>query len=148
MRLLTDLRKLSKTLERDEWPFETIDSMINSVGQFNCMATLDQVMGCCTAQVDKRDQTRLGITSPWKVYVLNVLPQGIKIAVNFYQREMVKLNSGLDHVKISLDDAAMLGRTTFDKRIEELDEVITRMETSGLQVNMQKSKWEVIQANT
>ena len=41
MRLLTDLRKLNESLERDEWPFETIDSTLNSMCRFNYVTTLD-----------------------------------------------------------------------------------------------------------
>ena len=47
---------------------------------------------------------------------------------------MVKLNIGLDH-------ASMLGRTNFNEHFKELDEVLTRMETSDLQANVQKRKW-------
>ena len=75
-----------------------------------------------------------------------MLPQGAKIAVEFYEREIVKLNSGLDHVKIFLDDTATLCRNSFDEDVRELDEELTRMETSGLKVNMKKSKWVVTQA--
>ena len=56
---------------------------------------------------------------------------------------MVKSNSGLDDVRIFSDNAAMLGRTNFDEHVEELDEVLTRMETSGPQANIQKRKWAV-----
>ena len=53
---------------------------------------------------------------------------------------MVKLNITLEHVEIFLDDATMLGRSTFDAHAEELAKVLTRMETSGLQVSIQKKK--------
>ena len=43
-------------------------------------------------------------------------------------------------------NAATLGHATFDERAEELDKALTIMETSGLQVNIQKSKWAVTQA--
>ena len=59
---------------------------------------------------------------------------------------MVKLNSGLYCAKIFLDETAALGLNAFDEHAEEIDEVLTRMETVGLQVNMQKSKWAVTQA--
>ena len=52
-RLLADLRKLNDVLERDELLFETIDSVLNSMGNFNCISTLDQVMGYCAMSVRK-----------------------------------------------------------------------------------------------
>ena len=103
-------------------------------------------MGHYTIQVNKTDQTHLGITTPWQIYAHAVLLQGIKIAVDFYQREMVKFNSVLDHVKIFFDDTAMLVRDAFDEHVDEIDEVLTRMETTGLKLNIQKSKLVVTQA--
>ena len=63
--LLTDILKLNEILERDEWPFETINFMINSMGVFNCTTKLDQVMRDFAMKVEKEDQTCLGIISPW-----------------------------------------------------------------------------------
>ena len=37
----------------------------------------------------------------------NKLSQGVKTAVDFCQREMVKLNEGLDRVKVFLDDTGI-----------------------------------------
>ena len=102
-------------------------------------------MGHCAVQFDETCQTCLGIITPWQIYAHNVLPQGMKIAVDFYQMEMVKLNSGLDHVKIFLEDTATLGRSALDEHAEEINEVLARLETAGSQVNMQKIKWAVIQ---
>ena len=65
IRLLTDLRKLNDVLKRDEWSFETIDSILNSMGQFNCIAVLDQFMGYHAMSVRKEDQQCLGIAIPW-----------------------------------------------------------------------------------
>ena len=88
------------------------------MGQFNYVTTLDQVMGHYATQVDETDQTHLEIIAPWQIYVCNALLQRIKIAVDFYQRETVQLNSGLDRVKILLDDTDVLGRNTFDEHVE------------------------------
>ena len=69
--------------------------------------------------------------------------QGIKIPVDFYQKNMVKLNSGLEHANAFLDDTAMLGRSSFGKHVEEVEEVLIRIEVSGLQSNIQKVEWLV-----
>ena len=59
---------------------------------------------------------------------LQRLAQGIKILVNFYQREIAKSNNGLDHEKIILDDTEMLGLSALNNRVDELDEVLNRAE--------------------
>ena len=44
-RLLTNLRKLVESLERDEWTLEMIGSILSIMGKFNCTTALDQAMG-------------------------------------------------------------------------------------------------------
>ena len=66
--------------------------------------------------------------------------------VDFYQREIVKLNECLDHVKEYLDGTEVLGRAAFDNHVEELDEVLTQVEESGLQVNIAKRKYSAKEA--
>ena len=86
IRLLTYFQKLNESLERDEWSFETIDSVLHGMGTFNHATTLDQVIGHCAMQVEKEDQTHLGIIEPCKTCICNTLPQGLKTSVEFYQK--------------------------------------------------------------
>ena len=58
---------------------------------------------------------------------------------------MIKLSEGLDSVKAFLDGTDVLGRAVFEYYIEELDEVLTRVEESGLRINIAKSEWSVKQ---
>ena len=78
--------------------------MLNIMGKFNHAKTLYQEMGCYEMQEEKKDQKHLGVVVTCQICVCNALPQGNKCAVDFYQRDMIKLNSDLDHVKIFLDD--------------------------------------------
>ena len=117
------------------------------MGQFNCIAALDQVMGYCATSVRKKDQPCLGIVTPWEIHVCNKLPQGVKTEADFYQREMTNLNEGLDYVKVLLDDTGILRKGDFVQHIEEFDEVLTQMEEAGLQISMAKIKWTVKEAN-
>ena len=102
------------------------------MGNFNYIATLDQVRGYCAMSLIREDQQCVRIATPWVAHVCNKLLQGTKNAVEFHQREIVKLNEGLDCVKAFLDDAVILGKGNFAQHLEELDEVLTRMEETGL----------------
>ena len=83
------------------------------MGQFNCIAALDQVIGYCATSVRKKDQPCLGIVTLWEIHVCNKLPQGVKTEADFYQREMTNLNEGLDYVKVLLDDTGILRKGDF-----------------------------------
>ena len=45
IRLLTDLQGLNKVLQREEWPLESIDEVLQSMGRFEHITTLDQIIG-------------------------------------------------------------------------------------------------------
>ena len=53
---------------------------------------------------------------------------------------MEKSNSGLDHVKILLDDVSMLGRSALNESVDDLDEVLNRAEELVLQVSIKKKR--------
>ena len=101
------------------------------MGWFNCISTLDQIMGYYAMQVEEEDKECLGIITPHQIYVYNVLPQGAKTSADIFQREMMCLNEGLDYIKVFIDDTAVIGRRTFDQHLTELDEVLQLMEDAG-----------------
>ena len=129
--MLTDLRELNEVLERDEWPLETIDQTLYSMSRFNCISTLDQIMGYYAMQVEEEDKECLGIITPHQIYVYDALPQGAKILADIFQREIMCLNEGLNYVKVFINDTAVVERGTFDEHLTELDEVLQRMEDAG-----------------
>ena len=108
---------------------------------FNYITSLDQIMGYYAMEIEEEDRDYLGIITPKQIYTYNRLPQGVKIATDLYQREMVYVFDGLEYVKVFLDDETVIGRHDFDTHIKELDEVVTRMEDAELQLNIKKTKW-------
>ena len=56
---------------------------------------------------------------------------------------MMNIIDGLNYVKVFLDDMGVLGKGTFDKHINELDEVLTWIEKAGLKLNLTKCTWIV-----
>ena len=69
----------------------------------------------------------MGIMNPRQVSTCNTLPQGIKIEIDFYQREIEKLSESLDCVEAILDETSALVHTTFDDHVQGLDEDLTRI---------------------
>ena len=114
------------------------------MGKFNYITTLDQIMGYFVMQMGEDDKQYLGIITPDQIYIYNVLPQGAKIAWEYFQHEMMHLNEGLDYVKVFIDNRVVIGRNpSFEEYLKELDEVLIRIEDAGLQLNISKTKWAV-----
>ena len=74
------------------------------------------------------------------------LPPGTRTVIDFYQREMMSVIDGLDYVEVFLDYTGVLGKGDFDEHVNELDEVLSRMEDDRLKLNLAKCKWTVKEA--
>jgi hypothetical protein len=82
---------------------------------------------------------------PWHMgkYKYKRLPIGIKIAPDIFQNVMSKLVQDMEYVKTYLDD--LLIRTTTNSRFKDhllkLEMVLARLSTTGMRVNIFKSKF-------
>jgi hypothetical protein len=82
---------------------------------------------------------------PWHMgkYKYKRLPIGIKIAPDVFQNVMSKLVQDMEYVKTYLDD--LLIRTTTNSRFKDhllkLEMVLARLSTTGMRVNIFKSKF-------
>jgi hypothetical protein len=81
------------------------------------------------------------ISLPWGLYQYEVLPQGIKPAMDIFQQRMNALYHDMSTVDSFLDDTMVLGHSTFDDHLADVIEVLKRLLAAGMQVNVEKCKW-------
>ena len=66
---------------------------------------------------------------------------GIEIAPDVFQNIMSKLTQGMEYVKIYLNDLLILTNDEFKDHILKLEMVLSRLSTTGMRVNVSKSKF-------
>jgi Reverse transcriptase (RNA-dependent DNA polymerase) len=80
------------------------------------------------------------IVLPWAKYEYCRLPMGLSISPDVFQEKMSELMAGLDFARAYLDDLLILSTEKgFDKHLEKLEQVLTRLQEAGLKINAVKS---------
>jgi hypothetical protein len=76
-------------------------------------------------------------------YKYKCLPMGIKISPDVFQNVMSKLVQDMEYVKTYLDDLLILTTTnsSFRDHLLKLEMVLARLSTTGMRVNISKSKF-------
>jgi dihydroorotate dehydrogenase len=74
-------------------------------------------------------------------YKYTSLPMGIKIVPDVFQNVMSKLAQDMEYVKTYLDDLLILTNSSFKDHLLKLEMVLARLSTSGMRVNISKSKF-------
>ena len=66
---------------------------------------------------------------------------GLASAPDIFQARMGQLFQDMEQVIVYMDDLLVIGTETFEKHIEQVNEVLTRLEAKQMQVNPDKSFW-------
>jgi hypothetical protein len=80
------------------------------------------------------------IVLPWGKYEYCRLPMGLLVSPNRFQEKMSELMAGLDFARAYLDDLLIISTEKgFDKHLEKLEKVLTRLSEASLKINAVKS---------
>ena len=91
--------------------------------------------------LDEASQKLCVIVLPWGLYQYLVLPMGSAPLADIFQSAMSKLFHDMESVIAYMDDLMCLEATSFEAHIKKLDEILTRLEDMGLQINPKKAAW-------
>jgi hypothetical protein len=110
---------------------------------FTFASALDLNMGYYHIKLDADAQKLCTIVFPWYMGKdkYKRLPRGIKIAPDVFQNVMSKLVQDMGNVKTYLDDLLILTNSSFKDHLLKLEMVLARLSTSGMRVNISKSKF-------
>jgi hypothetical protein len=83
------------------------------------------------------------IVFSWHIgnYKYKRLPMGIKIAPDVFQHVISKLVQDVEYVKTYLDDLLIPTNSSFKDHLLNLETVLAILSTSGMRVNISKSKF-------
>ena len=141
IRVISDFRELNKRIKRKPYPIPNIRESVASVGQFKFATSIDLVMGFYGMQLSERSKQLCTIILPWGKWQYQSLPMGLASAPDIFQARMGQLFQDMEQVIVYMDDLLIIGTETFEKHIEQVNEVLTRLEAKQMQVNPDKSFW-------
>ena len=140
LRSIADLREVNKVIKRKPFPLPKITDMLQKLEGFMYATSLDLNMGYYHMLLTPFSSRLCTIVLPWGKYEYLRLPMGLCISPDVFQEKMSELMSGLEFARAYLDDLLILSTESgFDKHLEKLEQVLTRLQASGLKINAVKS---------
>ena len=140
LRSLADLREVNKVIKRKPFPLPKITDMLQKLEGFMYATSLDLNMGYCHMLLTPFSSRLCTIVLPWGKYEYLRLPMGLSISPDIFQEKMSELMAGLEFARAYLDDLLILSTETgFEKHLEKLEQVLTRLQAAGLRINATKS---------
>ena len=104
---------------------------------------IDQIMGYWGIFMCKQVHNLHTIVTPFGKYKYKKLPMGLKIAADVFQQEITKLMDGIEGAFIYIDNPLLITKGTFKEHLTAIRQVLKRMQTKDLQVNIDKPHFAV-----
>src|SRR5210317_758151 len=115
--------------------------MLQKLEGFLFATSLDLNMGYYHIELTPNSSRLYTIVFPWGKYEYLQLPMGLCNSPNIFQEKINDLMDGLDFVRAYLDDVLIPTKNSFEEHLEQLEKVLTRLQSAGLKVNASKSKF-------
>ena len=143
IQLMIDFRKLNTMLVQSDYPLPTIDGLIQSIMGFHFATGLDLNMGYLSMPLYKLLKVILMINMLFWLFEWQVLPQGVKPAMDIFQGHMTSLFSHLKRnaPEIYLDDMLHPCDISFGNHLKHLETMLKVLEKAVMQVYAKKSTW-------
>ena len=139
VRIVTDFRKLNECLRRMPYPIPKITELLQKLQGFQFVTSLDLNMGYYTIRLSPEAQDLCTIVFPFGKYKYKRLPMGVKTAPDVFQSCMAELFMDLEAVRVYLDDLLVVSKGTFEELLQDIEQVLIRLQKAGLKVNITKS---------
>ena len=139
VRFISDFRELNKRIRRKPYPIPKIQDLMLKLEGFKYGTSLDLNMGYYHIELSPTSQKLCTIVLPWGKYEYIRLPMGLCNSPDIFQEKMGTLMQDLEYVRAYIDDLLIITKGNWDDHLSKLEEVLKRLQKSGLKVNARKS---------
>ena len=139
VRFISDFRELNKRIKRKPYPIPRIQDLLLKLEGFTYATSLDLNMGYYHIELSPMSKQMCTIVLPWGKYEYQKLPMGLCNSPDIFQEKMSTLFHDFENVRAYIDDLLVLGTGTWDEHLQQIEEVLKRLQGAGLKVNCKKS---------
>ena len=138
IRVVLDFRGINKLIKRKPYPVLLIQDIMPVIGKFQYATAIDLVMGHYSMGLALDAKEKCVICLPWGLYRYQVLPMGLIVSSDVFQEAMGNLMLDLENVYCYLDDIIVIGNSSFEDHMTQVDEVLGRLREKRMQVHLGK----------
>src|SRR5210317_1340340 len=140
LRSLADFQELNKRIKRKPFPIPKVQDMLHKLQGFQRVTSLDLNMGYYHIVLDPDTSKYCTIVLPWGKYEYLRLPMGLCNSPDIFQENMSELMAELNFVRAYIDDLLVITQGNFTKHLDQLEQVLHKLQKAGLKINMSKCK--------
>ena len=126
---------LNQAAKTDTYPLPKIEDLFTSLDKL--FSKMDLASAYLQIPLDEQSKEYTTINTHKGLYCYNRLPFGVASAPSIFQRTMENILQGIGHVSVYLDDILVTGATE-QEHLENLDTVLSRLETAGMRLKRNK----------
>lgn len=134
----------NRAVKVDTHPIPRIEDLFTAMSGGVSFTKLDLSHAYLQLVLDETSRDYLTINTHKGLFEYMRLPFGVSSAPSIFQRTMDNLLQGLEHVTVYIDDILITGRTE-EEHLSTLDEVLRRLEETGMRLKKEKCVFMVSQ---
>lgn len=137
LRMCVDYRALNKVTKADPFPMPRIEELLERVAPAKFISTLDLNKGYYQVPLSDSAKEKTAFITPQGKFQFRKMPFGLCNAPSLFQRMMNNILSGHQRAAAYIDDIVVTS-TTWKEHLEDLQEVLERLQKAGLTVKESK----------
>jgi len=141
IRICIDPRDLNKALKRPHHHLTTVDDILKEIPEAKVFSVLDAKNGFWNIPLDEESSKLTCFSTAFGRYKFNVLPYGVIVGSEIYQKTMDDLFEE-QPCKVIVDDILVWGRDD-DDHDRKIKSVLERCKDVNLRLNIKKCKFRV-----
>ena len=142
IRICLDPKTLNQAVQREHYPMPTVDEVTTRLTDAKIFSVVDASQAFWQIGLSEESAQLCTFHTPFGRYRWEVLPYGIKLAPELWQRTMHELVAGLRGVEVIADDFIIFGTSESDHDAN-LRAFLRRAEERSLRLNPEKFKFKV-----
>ena len=131
---------VNKASKVEQYPLPNVSELLTKLAGGKKFSIIDLKEAYMQVPLDEASQRYTVVNTHRGLMAATRLVYGISSAPAIFQRLMETLLAGIPHTAVFLDDVCVTGATE-EEHVQNVDEVLKRLQLAGLRVNPSKCQW-------